>query len=57
LGSRSWQADRGHRGQEEAQAHNTFVRFHSSVPSFGGDLCAAVVVISMERYERESTYS
>src|SRR5215471_5995417 len=36
LGSRSWQADRGNRGQEEAQAHNAYVRFHSYVPSFCG---------------------
>src|ERR1700751_2606459 len=36
LGSRSWQADRGHRGQKDAQAQNAFARFHSYVPSFGG---------------------
>src|SRR5262252_4800479 len=42
LGSRSWQADRR---QEEAQAHNAFVRFHSYVPSFG----VSVVVISMKQ--------
>src|SRR5215472_12187407 len=49
LVSRNWQADRGHRGQEEAQAHNAFVRFHSYVPSFGGDLGVAVVVISTKQ--------
>jgi hypothetical protein len=49
LGSRSWQGDRGHRGQEEAQSHNAFVRFHSYVPSFGGDLGVAVVVISTKQ--------
>src|ERR1700722_19487331 len=49
LGSRSWQADRGHRDQEEAQAHNAFARFHSYVPPFGGDLGVAVVVISTKQ--------
>src|SRR5215510_5893884 len=44
--SRSWQADRGHRGQDEAQANNAFVRFHSYVPSFGRDLGVAVVARS-----------
>src|SRR5262249_39134138 len=49
LGSRSWQADRGHRSQEEAQTHNAFVRFHSSAPSFGEDLGVAVIVISTKQ--------
>src|SRR5262249_38420318 len=29
--------------------HNAFVRFHSYVPSFGGDLGVAVVVISTKQ--------
>src|SRR5262249_38707188 len=33
-GGGSWQIDRGQRRQDEAQAHNAFVRFHSWVPSF-----------------------
>src|ERR1700747_1675736 len=45
LGSRSWRADRNHRGQQEAQAHNAFVRFHSYVPSFGGDLGVAIFTV------------
>src|SRR5262245_6976721 len=41
LGSRSWRDDRG---QEEAQANNGFARFHSYVPSFGGDFGVVAVV-------------
>src|SRR5262252_1927894 len=47
LGSRSWRADRNHRGQQEAQAHNAFVRFHSYVPSFGGDWSTATECFSL----------
>src|SRR5215469_2713370 len=47
LGSRSSQADRGHRGQEQAEAHNAFVRFHSYVPSFGGDWSTATKWLSL----------
>src|ERR1700752_4734475 len=57
LGSRSWQADRGHRGQEEAQTHNAFARFHGYAPSFGGDWCCRRrdQHEAIERYERERT--
>src|SRR6516225_1238940 len=46
LVSRSWQADRGHRGQEEAQANCGFVPFHTYAPSFGGDFGVAAVIDS-----------
>src|SRR5215469_96368 len=46
LSSRSWQVDRGHRDQDEGQANNAFARFHSYLPSLGGDLGAAVVARS-----------
>src|SRR5215510_7456628 len=40
-GSRSWQADRGHRGQEKAQVDDAFEQFHSCVPSLMGILVKA----------------
>src|SRR5215472_1763722 len=46
LSSRSWQVDRGHRGQDESQTNNAFVRFHSYLPSLGRDLGVAVVARS-----------
>src|SRR6516164_8653196 len=46
LCSRSWRADRNHRGQEEAQAHDAFAWFHSYAPSFGEDMCVAIFIVN-----------
>src|SRR5262249_49022304 len=57
LSSRSWRVNRGHRDQDEAQANDAFVRFHSYVPSVGGDLSLlpSSRAAAIERCERGGT--
>src|SRR5262245_32490566 len=48
-GSRSWDANRGHRGQEETQPDDAFEQFHSCIPSLMGTLVLHAVVLSAKQ--------
>src|SRR5215472_13163462 len=49
LGSRSWRANRNHRGQEEAEAYSAFAWFHSYAPSFSEDMCVAMFIVNTNK--------